>query len=312
LQKDGTGAAMAQFCDSHNYAQTMIFLEIYSPTDILLSDTAANTDLTKLLTLRFGAEASIVSVQRKLFSETQGTRTSNAGDRARDFSHYSSKGLYFLENLAIEQEGGLSAAISTKYLALASFAAAVAYAEHALRANFIKGSVRVRFVGADRTLLYDPQSVAALELLCDRINGDKKKGLVPVIDRCTTAHGKALLRANVLQPSTDLATICERQRAALEISDDHVFENVKICLKDAVDIDRMRMSALKLMRTFFSDTLSLSLPDDEIADGKRGSCCEEPTVEFHYASSSLGQDSIDSTINLFVFMRDSDSRPREF
>ena len=74
----------------------------------------------------------------------------------------------------------------------------------------------------------------------DKVKDDKKKSLFAVIDRCLTTHGKALLRANLLQPATDEVTIRERQRAALDLSDDYVFDNVKISLKDMLDVDRIR------------------------------------------------------------------------
>lgn len=144
-----------------------------------------------------------------------------------------------MESLALEHQENLHAA--NKYLALASFSAVISYAEHSLHTSFVTNSMRIRFVGADSTLLYDPQAVASLELLGDRFRCEKTKGLLHVVDRCQTVHGKALLRANILQPPTDVATIAARQQAALDLFDEVAHENVKRCLKEVVDVDKMRM-----------------------------------------------------------------------
>ena len=73
LQRDGNSAALAQFCDSHNYAQTLMFLNVHPPSEILISATAVDSDLCKILAREFGASSNIVQVQRKLFSESKGS-----------------------------------------------------------------------------------------------------------------------------------------------------------------------------------------------------------------------------------------------
>lgn len=148
-------------------------------------------------------------------------------------------GLTFLKDLAIAGESIISSVIESKYLALASFSAVISYAEYSLRANFLRRALRVRYIGADHTLLFEPQTISSLELLYDVHHGDKKKSLIAVIDHCLTRHGQALLRANLLQPPTDKETIQHRQAAAMELCDDYIYENVKLCLKEMVDIDRM-------------------------------------------------------------------------
>ena len=66
-------------------------------------------------------------------------------------------------------------------------------------------------------MLLDPATVANLELLRSLKTGDAKASLFGVLNHCKTGAGSRMLRAALLQPSTDMDTITARHDAVVEL-----------------------------------------------------------------------------------------------
>lgn len=89
-------------------------------------------------------------------------------------------------------------------------------------------------------MLLDPSTVHNLELLRNRRTADAKASLFGVLNQCKTAAGARVLRANLIQPSTDADTINTRLDAVAELLErDEALVDVGKVLPSLADCDRL-------------------------------------------------------------------------
>lgn len=149
----------------------------------------------------------MLHMDRKLFNET--------------------KGEAILKQLVCPVDSnGVDVMVSSKYLCMASVAALVHHMEEVHDVVYMPHSLRVEFRTGDGLLLLDPLTVKCLELLEPNTsrsifpsNKPPKaiKSLYDVLKHTQTVQGARLLKANLLQPPSELNTILLRQSTVLEL-----------------------------------------------------------------------------------------------
>jgi DNA mismatch repair protein MSH4 len=107
-----------------------------------------------------------------------------------------------------------------RYYALSAASAVFKYAEVKLNTQFASGSLRIRFVPVEGTMMIDPETVRNLEIVDNMGNTRSSHSLfgyeflslsdeysLPfrVLNHCSTAMARRLLRANLLAPVTGKA-----------------------------------------------------------------------------------------------------------
>jgi DNA mismatch repair protein MSH4 len=104
-----------------------------------------------------------------------------------------------------------------RYYALSAASAVFKYAEIKLNTQFAAGSLRIRFVPVEGTMMIDPETARNLEIVENMGNAKSPHSLfgykflslaekysfpLSVLNHCSTAMGKRLLRATLLAPIT--------------------------------------------------------------------------------------------------------------
>ena len=107
--------------------------------------------------------------------------------------------------------------VKAKYLSLSALAALVEAVEHSECTAFVKGTLRIKYCPVEGMMLLDPATVHNLELLRNLRTGDAKTSLFGTLNHCKTAAGTRYLRSSLVQPSTDLDTICARLDCVSEL-----------------------------------------------------------------------------------------------
>lgn len=181
--------SLSQYCDSHTYMHTMTSILIYQPTEVLLPNTALDTELYAQIKNQFPS-ISIVTIARKYFSESKGT--------------------LLIRQLVIEEDSNIELVITSKYLTLASFAALVKYIEFVQHITFSLHSLKITFRGCEGTIFIDASSIRDLEIVANKRTGDIHTSLFGVVNHTKTPQGARLLKTNLLQPPADMNTIQAR------------------------------------------------------------------------------------------------------
>ncbi|KAI0307402.1 muts domain V-domain-containing protein [Multifurca ochricompacta] len=143
--------------------------------------------------------------------------------------------LEFVSQLCVQDEERAATilAVSRKYYALSAASAMFKYAEIKLNTQFASGSLRIRFVPVDGTMLIDPETARNLEIVDNVGNAKSPHSLFGVLHHCSTAMARRLLRASLLAPVTGMPQ-------QLVQSEDR-FTEVKDAFKHLckVDIDKL-------------------------------------------------------------------------
>jgi len=224
LSTDDYTVQIGQFCDDQAYSKTLALMTRYEPRIIVFPEwlpSEPNGTVLERICKNEYASARIEHLPRKYWLDIKGMQ------HARHFSPRS-------ELSALETD------ISSKYLCLSALAAIIDYAEHQAKMAFVKGTLRIRYSSVEGIMLLDPATVANLELLRNVRTGEAKTSLFGVLNHCKTGAGSRMLRAALIQPSTDMDTITARHDCVVELlaREDAIIDLQKI-LPTLSDCDRM-------------------------------------------------------------------------
>ncbi|KAJ2479048.1 MutS protein msh4 [Coemansia sp. RSA 2131] len=120
---------------------------------------------------------------------------------------------------------------------------------------------RKRFNDAEGSMQIDPGAWRDLGLEdCGGSDDKRERSLFSAINHTKTKMGSRLLRANILQPSTDLSTIYARQTAVLELLDtEELFFSLSAHLVDMPDIDAAITSLIRISQATTSRQISQAI-----------------------------------------------------
>jgi DNA mismatch repair protein MSH4 len=156
----------------------------------------------------------------------------------KDYSEQS--GHEFIRQLACTDDlAGIMVAISSKFYAVSAAAAALKH----ITINYTKfamHTLRVKYQGSEGSMLIDPTTVHALELISNLNDAKSTDSLFGLLNSTQSAMGARLLRSNLLQPLTEVSTIDSRLAAVEEFTKhEEMFFQVKETLKGFPDMDRL-------------------------------------------------------------------------
>ncbi|KRZ67666.1 MutS -like protein 4 [Trichinella papuae] len=216
---------LTQFSDSASYAELKIKLEILNPASIILPDSAmlhdGNTKMLLLALKRAFPKTEISSVSRKCFNEM--------------------RGLEELQRIMLKECSDFEKNVEEKYYALAAAAALIDYIERAENIVFAPQSIRIVYKGLEKSLKIDSNAAKDLELIVSLKSSESVKGsLLGILNHTYTFSGARLLRASILQPSSDLQTINEHLDVLEEIlNNGRALTSLRSAISRMTDVERL-------------------------------------------------------------------------
>ncbi|CAI9613738.1 unnamed protein product, partial [Staurois parvus] len=221
---------LSQFADSSTYVKVITRLQILAPKEILMSNTACEggntTELYRLITENFKG-ISFTTVQRKYFNET--------------------KGLEYIEQLCAPEFSTVQMEVKSKYYCLAAVAALLKYIEFIQNSVYAPKSVRFRFQGSEQTAMIDSASAQSLELLVNNRDTRNNHSLFGVLNNTKTPGGSRRLRANILEPLTDLESINTRLDCVQEfLENEELFFSLQSVLSKFLDTEQLLSNLIQI------------------------------------------------------------------
>ncbi|KAH9982044.1 muts domain V-domain-containing protein [Lactifluus volemus] len=248
LDRDTGRVMLVQLADCQTYVKTLHQMHLHNPVLILVPDTflsskdnmgpssGSTPSSTSLLVQCLFDEFPMVPIEPVL--RKYGMKML-------------SKGLEFVSQLCVQDEerAATIVAVSRKYYALS--------AASALNTQFAAGSLRIRFVPVEGTMMIDPETARNLEIVENMGNAKSPHSLfgykflslaeeysfpLSVLNHCSTAMGKRLLRATLSAPITVGAALEARLDVVGElIQSEDRFTEVKDALRHLckVDVDKL-------------------------------------------------------------------------
>lgn len=212
--------------DSHSYSETISLVEELGPHEVLLHD---------------GCKGSVLSM--KVVETVDRMSADSQSDNCRVM--YISR-QYFDQDKGADMltcilSGKVDADLVAKYTVLAGSYCLLRYVENCDGINFAPHSVRLVY-GNDRRgkLSIDRRSSINLELIANAKTDRHKQSLYGTINCTKTVVGARLLKASILRPCTDIATIDTRlDTVELLLRSNQACSAIASVLKLLPDLDKM-------------------------------------------------------------------------
>ncbi|KAL3476769.1 muts domain V-domain-containing protein [Aspergillus californicus] len=222
-------AVLCQICDGQTYAKTVTKISVFEPTEILFMSTARDSKLLYIIKENI-ADTTINFLDRKYWAEKAGHE--------------------YVERLGFAEDvDSIKVTLGGNYFAACCFAAALKYVELELNRIFTSHSLRIRFEPSQGSMSIDLSTIVSLELIQNLHNVKSKDSLYGLLNETLTPMGARLLRANILQPSTEDPKLVQRYEAVEDLSTkEEMFFSVRQALKGFVDADKV-LTALILVPT---------------------------------------------------------------
>ncbi|KAM5147945.1 mutS protein homolog 4 isoform 3-T3 [Mantella aurantiaca] len=172
-------------------------------------------------------DVSFTTVQRKYFNET--------------------KGLEYIEQLCAPEFSTVQMEVKSKYYCLAAVAALLKYIEFIQNSVYAPKSLRFRFQGSEQTAMIDSASAQNLELLVNNRDPRNNHSLFGVLNNTKTPGGSRRLRANILEPLTDLQTINTRLDCVQEfLENEELFFSLQSVLSRFLDTEQLLSNLIQI------------------------------------------------------------------
>ncbi|KJK62986.1 MutS [Aspergillus parasiticus SU-1] len=226
-------AVLCQICDSQTYVKTITKIGVFEPTEILFMNTAKDSKLFYIIQENI-QETTLTFLDRRDWSEKTGHE--------------------YVDRLAFPEDiESIKITLGGNYFAACCFAAVLRYVELELNKTFTSHSLRIRFEPSQGSMLIDLSTIVSLELIQNLQNARSKDSLFGLMNESLTPMGGRLLRANILQPSTEVSKLSARYDAVEDLSTKgEMFVSVRQALKGFIDADKVLTSLILIptKRTF--------------------------------------------------------------
>ncbi|KAF9884637.1 MutS protein msh4 [Aspergillus nanangensis] len=210
---------LCQICDTQTYVKSVTKIAVFEPTEILFMNTAKDSKLSLVIQENI-EDATYTFLDRKFWSERTGHE--------------------YVDRLAFPEDvESIKITLGGNYFAACCFAAALKYAELELNRAFTSHSLRIRFEPSQGSMSIDLSTTVSLELVQNLQNPKSKESLFGLLNETLTPMGPRLLKANILQPSTEAPKLLARYDAVEDLST----KEEMFSLKGFVDADRVLSSA---------------------------------------------------------------------
>ncbi|KEQ84166.1 hypothetical protein M438DRAFT_365963 [Aureobasidium pullulans EXF-150] len=217
-------AVLSQIPDSQSYVRTLHKLAVFSPSQILIVDTAAQPK-SKLFSIieenLDDLNSNLTLLNRRYWAETTG--------------------IEFIEQYAfVEDIESIKMSVNGNYFSVCCFAATLKFIELAMNKTFPPHSLRIKYEASEGSMMIDLSTIRSLELIQNLQNQKSSDCLFGVLNETLTPMGSRLLRSNVLQPLTDEQTLETRYDALEELSTkEEMFFATRAAMKVILDADKI-------------------------------------------------------------------------
>ncbi|KAL2868754.1 MutS family protein MSH4 [Aspergillus lucknowensis] len=226
-------AVLCQICDSQTYAKTITKISVFEPTEILLMNAAKDSKIFHIIQANI-PDTTFTFLDRRYWAEKTGHE--------------------YVERLGFAKDAdSIKVTLGANYFAACCFAAVLKYVELELNRIFTSHSLRIRFEPSQGTMSIDLSTIISLELIQNIHTAKSKENLFGLLNETLTPMGSRLLRANILQPSTENPELIARYEAVEDLSTkEEMFFSVRQALKGFVDADKVLTSLILVptKRTF--------------------------------------------------------------
>ncbi|CAI7646777.1 unnamed protein product [Penicillium discolor] len=222
-------AVLCQICDSQTYVKTIIKIGVFEPSEILFMNTAKESKLRYIIQENL-PDPIFTFLDRRWWSEKTGHE--------------------YVERLAFPEEvDSLKVTLGGNYFAACCFAAVLKYVEVELQRSYTAHSLRIRFEPSQGSMTIDLATIVSLELIQNLQNARSKESLFGLLNETLTPMGARLLRASILQPSTERVKLTARYNAVEDLATkEDMFVSVRQALKGFIDADKV-LTAIILVPT---------------------------------------------------------------
>ncbi|KAL4884433.1 muts domain V-domain-containing protein [Aspergillus karnatakaensis] len=226
-------AVLCQICDSQTYAKTVTKISVFEPTEILFMVSAKESKLSHIIQANI-SDATFTWLDRRYWAEKAGHE--------------------YVERLGFTEDvDSIKVILGGNYFAACSFAAVIKFIELELNRIFASHSLRIRFEPSQGSMSIDLSTIISLELIQNLHDIKSKESLFGLLNETLTPMGSRLLRANILQPSTEEPKLTGRYEAVEDLSTkEEMFFSVRQALEGFVDADKVLTSLILVptKRTF--------------------------------------------------------------
>ncbi|KNZ82138.1 MutS like protein [Termitomyces sp. J132] len=242
LDKDTGKVMLVQLADCQTYVKTLHQMHLHPPCLVLVPDTfLSGCDIPSGSSSKRPSAMSLLV--QCIQEEFPGVHLEPVARRYWN----DSGGLEFILQLCVEDDerAGTVIAVSNKYYALSATCALFKHAEAKMNTRFATGSLRIRYVPVEGTMMIDPDTARNLELVENMTYRKSAHSLFGVLNHTYTAMASRLLRVNLLSPITVQTSIDARLDVVEEfIRTEDRYTEVRDALKafNKMDFDKLIVS----------------------------------------------------------------------
>ena len=230
--------------NGQNYTETLSYLDILKPNEILFNEGRRNSQLVKKILNKYMAEEDNSSVlcNDRATPGCSGSMECKSSTVVKFVPrHYfdQTRGAELLKQIC--HEDTYDASVMEEYIILASSHAVLQYTQICLGGTFAKYCMSLHVnSGGHHRMTIDRNSIHHLELLSNAKTGKIANSLVGTIDCTKTSVGARLLRTNIIAPPVKIQTIEARlDLVDTLLEDEDFFYAVMEHLEGLPDIDKM-------------------------------------------------------------------------
>lgn len=270
--------------NSQTYAETVAYLEMLQPDEILLNEGRQTSQLARKVLELYDATNKddeeplddVDQVEENRFGSLQTHTVVKFLPRSL-FDQ--TKGGEFLKRVSRHET--YDATILEEYILLSASYALLHYVQHCLGSTFAKNSICLSInAGGNDRLSIDRSTMTQLELLVNSKSGKARNSLVDTIDHTKTSVGSRLLRTNLMSPPNDVDGINSRlDLVDVFLQNEDFFYDVMDHLEAFPDVDKM-LANVSLVPKFVGRQSTSNLRNQRIASkGISALVCIKSTLQ---------------------------------
>ncbi|TFY70152.1 hypothetical protein EVG20_g2859 [Dentipellis fragilis] len=239
LDKDTGRLTTFKLADCQTYVKSLHQMHLHTPALVLVPDTFISaTDTTT------GSGGKKPNTTSLLVQCIQDEFPNVPVDAVLRKYWNDDAGLQFINQLCVQdsERAATLVAASNKYYALSAASALFKHVEVKLNTRFAPGSLRIRFVAVEGTMMIDPETARNLELVGNMSQQKSQHSVFGVLNHTHTAMAARTLRANILAPITVQSAINARLDVVEElVQSEETFTAIKSALKplNKQDFDKL-------------------------------------------------------------------------
>ncbi|KAK9449441.1 muts domain V-domain-containing protein [Limtongia smithiae] len=217
LSVDTGECVVCELADTQTFVRTLHKISVYQPIEILFPSSADNF-----------TEARVIGVPRRFYNENDGRE--------------------YISDLTFPKDvNDIRVLTAAKFYATCALSAVLKYIDVHMNLKFARHSLRIRYEGSEGSMMIDNSTVKYLELLQNLDNVKSQYSLFGILKNTGTPMGVRLLRAQILQPLTDIPTLEARYDALEELTqNEELFFSCQSSLAKFHDLDRLLTSLVSL------------------------------------------------------------------